>query len=121
MKYTHTEDNGTFSIIRTEGNSSSCVVKVDNKDSADLIVSELNSTATTKPEDLDLYEIYVSNSEDITDGVYEGKKAGEVDGWEIKWILSTDDHIFKFPFFDCIITKNDNSTGRRTGAILFPS
>jgi len=69
--------------------------------------------------DLDLYEIYVYNHEPITDGVYEGALAGEVDGWEIKWVLATDDGIFDFPWFNCIITKNDNSTGRRLGAIIW--
>ena len=117
----------TFDILKVtvtnegEEKSSTYIASVDTQRSAELIVSELNSATTTKPDDLDLYEIYVYNSEDINEGCYAGKKAGEVGGWGIKWVLSTDDHIFNFPFFDEIITKNDNSTGRRIGAILFPS
>lgn len=81
----------------------------------------MKNQTKTIPEGLTLYEIYVYNSEDIAEGVYEGKKAGEVDGWDIKWVLSKPEHIKNFPFFDCIITKNDNSTGRALGAILYPS
>lgn len=72
-----------------------------------------------KVDELDLFEIYVCNSEDITEGVYAGKKAGEVSGWDIKWVLSTSDAIKFFPWFDEVITKNDNSTGRRDTSIIW--
>jgi hypothetical protein len=68
---------------------------------------------------LNLYEIYTYNDELITEGHYEGKPAGAVSGWDIKWVLGTDEGIKSFPFFDEIITTNDNSTGRRTGAIIW--
>jgi len=70
--------------------------------------------------DLNLYEIYVCNSQDITGGVYEGKKSGEVTGWDIFWVLASSEEALKdFPFFDEVITTNDNSTGRRLGAIIW--
>ena len=69
--------------------------------------------------ELDLFEIYVYNDEEITEGMYAGKAAGEVGGWDIKWVLGTDEGIKTFPFFDEVITKNDNSTGRRLGAIIW--
>lgn len=68
---------------------------------------------------LNLYEIYIYNDFDIQTGVHEGKKAGEVSGWDTCWVLGTDEGIKTFPWFDCVITKNDNSTGRRTGAIIW--
>ena len=52
------------------------------------------------------YEIYVFNPEDIKDGLYAGKKAGTISGWDIK-LVKTDKDIKTFPLFDCIITKND--------------
>lgn len=55
---------------------------------------------------MNTYEIYVYNSQPITDGIYAGKQAGEVDGWEIK-LIKTDKDITTYPFFDCVITKND--------------
>jgi hypothetical protein len=67
-----------------------------------------------------LYEIYTCNPYDITEGFYAGKKAGEVEGWDIQWVIASNDEALKdYPFFDCIITKNDNSTGRMTGAIIW--
>jgi hypothetical protein len=68
---------------------------------------------------LNLYEVYLYNDAPIHDGCYEGAEAGEVSGWNIQWILGTDDGIKSFPFFDEVITKNDNSTGRRLGAIIW--
>lgn len=55
---------------------------------------------------MNTYEIYVSNSEDINNGSYAGNKAGTVGGWEIK-LIKTDKDIKNYPFFDCVITKND--------------
>ena len=73
-----------------------------------------------KTKNLNLYEIYVCNSEDIHDGMYEGKLAGEITGWDIHWVLaSSEDALEDYPFFDCVITTNDNSTGRRLGAIIW--
>lgn len=67
-----------------------------------------------------LYEIYTCNPEDITEGVYEGKKAGEVTGWNIHWVIATSEDALKdYPFFDCVISTNDNSTGRMTGAYIW--
>jgi len=54
---------------------------------------------------MNTYEIYVCNSKEITNGMYKGKQAGEVSGWDIK-LVATDKDIKKYPFFDCIITKN---------------
>ena len=79
----------------------------------DAIILEL------KIKQLNLYEIYVYNNCDIFDGMYAGKKAGEISGWETKHVLGTDEGIKTFPWFDCVISKNDNSTGQRTGAILW--
>ena len=78
-----------------------------------MIITEL------KLRQLDLFEIYVYNDFDIDEGCYEGKKAGEVSVWDTRWVLGTDEGIKTFPWFDCIISKNDNSTGRRTGAIIW--
>ena len=70
--------------------------------------------------DLNLYEIYTYNEEDITEGCYKGKKAGEVTGWNIFWVLSTDEKIKTFPLFDCIITKNDyGMIDRSIGAYIW--
>lgn len=68
---------------------------------------------------LDLYEIYVYNDTQINDGQYEGAQPGTVSGWDIRWVLGTDEGIKSFPYFDEVITKNDNSTGRRLGAIIW--
>ena len=68
---------------------------------------------------LNLYEIYVYNNCDIVDGIWEGKKAGEIGSWEIKHVLATPEGIKTFPWFDCILSTNDNSTGYRTGAIIW--
>ncbi len=68
---------------------------------------------------LNLYEVYLYNDELITEGSYEGKPAGTVSGWNIQWVLGTDEGIKSFPYFDEVITKNDNSTGRRLGAIIW--
>lgn len=67
-----------------------------------------------------LYEIYTYNPEDITEGAYEGKKAGEVSGWDIHWVLASNkDALEDYPFFDCVISTNDNSTGHMVGAIIW--
>ena len=68
---------------------------------------------------LNLYEIYVTNDHYIDSGVSEGSEPGEVTGWDIRWVLATDEGIKSFPWFDEVITKNDNSTGRRLGAIIW--
>lgn len=68
----------------------------------------------------DLFEIYVCNPEDIHNGVYAGNKAGDITGWDIKWVLAPNREAVKqYPLFDCIISKNDNSTGRALTAELF--
>jgi len=67
----------------------------------------------------DLFEIYTCNDKPVT---YCDKlqPAGAVTGWDIKWVLAPNREAIKqYPFFDCIITKNDNSTGRATDAELF--
>lgn len=70
--------------------------------------------------DLTLYEIYTYNPEPVHDGVYEGAEAGEISGWDTQWVLATDWKTLEtFPFFDCVISTNDNSTGRRLGAIIW--
>jgi len=63
----------------------------------DMIMLEL------KLRKLNLYEIYIYNES----------------GWDIRWVLGTDEGIKTFPFFDRVITKNDNSQGRRIGAIIW--
>ena len=68
---------------------------------------------------LDLFEIYVYNDAQINEGVYEGAQPGTVSGWDIQWVLATSEGIKTYPFFDEVITKNDNSTGRRTGAVIW--
>jgi len=66
-----------------------------------------------------LYEIYVCNSEPV-EYCGELKQAGAVGGWDIKWILAPNKAaIKKYPFFDCIISKNDNSTGMALDAEIF--
>jgi len=55
---------------------------------------------------MNTYEIYTYNSQPIVTGVYAGKQPGEVSGWEIKHVI-TDKDITTYPFFDCVITKND--------------
>jgi len=73
-----------------------------------------------KTKDLNLYEIYTYNSVSIHDGTYEGAEPGEISGWDIMWVLaSSEEALQDFPFFDEVITTNDNSTGRRTGAIIW--
>ena len=68
----------------------------------------------------DLFEIYTYNTEPLKDGVYAGSPAGAISGWEIKWILAPNrEAIKKYPFFDCIISRNDNSTGQARSAELF--
>lgn len=79
----------------------------------DMIMLEL------KLRKLNLYEIYIYNEYIISDGVYEGAQPGTVSGWDIRWVLGTDEGIKTFPFFDRVITKNDNSQGRRIGAIIW--
>ena len=67
----------------------------------------------------DLFEIYVYNSEWVSYGG-EPCPAGYVSGWEIKWVLAPNrEAIKKYPFFDCIISRNDNSTGQARSAELF--
>jgi len=58
---------------------------------------------------LDLFEIYVYNDHTINEGQYENSLPGTISGWEIKWVLATDDGIKSFPWFDCVITKNDTN------------
>ncbi|MCD6337134.1 MAG: hypothetical protein J7M01_02745 [Candidatus Marinimicrobia bacterium] len=79
----------------------------------------MNKPTQEQIDNLDLFEIYVYNSEIITSGHYEGSPPGEVSGWEIKWVLATDAGIKTFPFFDCIITKNDNSCDDLKNAIIW--
>ena len=78
-------------------------------------------------EENNLYEIYVFNDVPVKyplssslhpNGIM--REAGEVDGWDIKWILAPNDEtIKKYPFFDVVISKNDNSTGRVLTAEIF--
>ena len=70
-------------------------------------------------DNLDMFEIYVYNNAQINDGQYEGAQPGTVSGWEIKWVLGTEEGVKSFPYFDEIISKNDNSTGRRIGAYIW--
>lgn len=69
----------------------------------------------------DLFEIYTYNSNPVESDVDGGAiPAGTLDGWEIKWILAPNKEVIKqYPFFDCIISINDNSTGQATDAELF--
>lgn len=68
----------------------------------------------------DLFEIYVCNPKDIHNSDYAGNKAGDITGWDIKWVLAPNrEAIKKYPFFDCIITQNDNSAGQAHTAELF--
>ena len=70
--------------------------------------------------DLNLYEVYLYNDCQINEGTYEGAQPGTVDGWEIKWVLaSSKDALKDFPYFDCVISTNDNSTGHRLSAIIW--
>ena len=70
----------------------------------------------------DLFEIYVCNAEPVKNGLNPSElaPAGTIGGWEIKWILAPSEEAIKqYPFFDEIITQNDNSTGRARTAELF--
>lgn len=79
-----------------------------------------NTEATSEEtKDLILFEIYVYNDAQINDGQYEGQLPGTVSGWDTRWVLATPEHITEFPYFDVIITVNDNSTGRRIGAYIW--
>ena len=89
-------------------------------DAIDETKGVLSSNAMIDILNNNLYEIYVCNPDDIHSGNYAGNKAGAVTGWDIKWILAPSDKAVKqYPFFDEIITKNDNSTGRARTAELF--
>ena len=68
----------------------------------------------------DLFEIYVCNPEPTNDKMYGKQPAGSITGWDIKWVLAPNKEAVKqYPFFDCIITRNDNSTGQAIDAELF--
>ncbi len=67
----------------------------------------------------ELFEIYTCNDKPVT---YCGERvpAGSVTGWDIKWLLSLNEETVKqYPLFDCIISRNDNSTGRTRTAEVF--
>lgn len=72
--------------------------------------TELNKKMNNVTEGLDIYEIFVYNDKKIPESaetVYAGMEAGTVSGWQIKWVYATDEGVKTFPFFDCIISKND--------------
>lgn len=48
------------------------------------------------------YEIYVKNPEPV-DYFGEWKKAGEIGGWEIKFVFAKKESLARYPFFDEII------------------
>ena len=78
-----------------------------------MIITEL------KIRQLNLYEIYVYNDCDIFDGMWAGKKAGEISGWSFIHVLATPEGIKTFPWFDCVVSENNNSTYDRARAILW--
>lgn len=86
------------------------------------VLKDINQSLKVNMVDIhnnDLFEIYVCNDKPVIycDALHE---AGHVTGWEIKWILSPNKEAIKqYPFFDCIISKNDNSTGQAIDAELF--
>tara|TARA_R110000737_G_C14378511_1_gene450123 strand:- start:397 stop:663 length:267 start_codon:yes stop_codon:yes gene_type:complete len=48
------------------------------------------------------YEIYVSNDKPV-EYYGEFKQAGEISGWDIKFIFATRDSVKTYPFFDVVI------------------
>lgn len=69
----------------------------------------MNEPTQKEIDGLNLYEIYVYNDCPIYDGAYKGSLPGDVSGWDIQWVLGTDEGIKTFPWFDCVITKNDTN------------
>ncbi|MCK4870779.1 MAG: hypothetical protein KAS93_06690 [Gammaproteobacteria bacterium] len=86
------------------------------------VLTDINRSINVNMVDIhsnNLYEIYTCNAEPVT---YCGelKPAGHVSGWDIKWILAPNKAaVEQYPFFDCIISRNDNSTGQAIDAELF--
>lgn len=80
-------------INRKQKNSSAWVTKVCD---GGLLLATMNEN-TYAVEKISTYEIYTRHPD-----------TGE-NGWDISHVESTDDLIKFYPYYDCIITKNDSA------------
>lgn len=55
------------------------------------------------------YEIYTKNPAPV-EYYGEQKQAGEIDGWDIKFVFARRETLKTFPFFDCVIGQDSVAT-----------